>query len=442
MSWHVLHPPRLPRPLRRRRRWTRAQRLHRWRHRTGSGRRQAPRRPPTNDLRMFTYEGNDDHRPAQGADCQVRRAKRAQQRPRSTPCRAQVPPCIPTSCAPSCSAASGPDVWRIWGGQIGAPFVKGEAGHGPRPVLPEVRLGLQDQHGGDRGHDLRWCEGRGALHLPRDRRLVQQGRRSRRRASRPTRPATRSWRRPTKSSLAAGTTPLATAGKYGWHIMRLLRVPAGDLGRPGAARQAADRRGELGPAGGGHRLHELQEVAGRRSGYRRALWAWIRPTSSRGTCRARPPTRSPDPGPRRQAIQAAKKDSADFGSLPVPDRPDAHQRHSGFVEGYMINAKSGNPDKSAELIDFIVQAGNPEGTEDLRVHRQGCRTGSEGTCRCPISGRRVRASSRSTPSRTRPSRRSRPTSTSRSRATVLQGKTTPAEAAKQMQDVVSAWAKS
>ena len=64
-----------------------------------------------------------------------------------------------------------------------------------------------------------------------------------------------------------------------------------------------------------------------------------------------------------EAIQAAKKDSADFGvfQLPTDQTP---LRHSGFVEGYMINAKSGNPDKSAELIDFIVK---PETQKALKI---------------------------------------------------------------------------
>ena len=63
-----------------------------------------------------------------------------------------------------------------------------------------------------------------------------------------------------------------------------------------------------------------------------------------------------------QAIQAAKKDSADFGNFQFPT-DHTPPRHSGFVEGYMINAKSGNPGQVGRADRLHRQAGDPEGTK-------------------------------------------------------------------------------
>ena len=176
---------------------------------------------------------------------------------------------------------------------------------------------------------------------------------------------------------------LGHGGKYGWHIMRLYEyLLETQLGQscttsclPG--RRAWDRRGR-------HRLHELQEVAGQevdtgggsgsRSRRRRALvragkTAYDHWTMDRGG-----------------GYPDGQEGPADFG-LPAPDRTHA-PRHSGFVEGYMINAKSGNPDKSAELIDFIVK---PETQKALKITRPRSRVQNQiEECRCHISGRRGR----------------------------------------------------
>ena len=141
-----------------------------------------------------------------------------------------------------------------------------------------------------------------------------------------------------------------------------------------------------------------------------------------------------------QAIQAAKKDSADFGvfQLPTDQTPP---RHSGFVEGYMINAKSGNPDKSAELIDFIVK---PETQKALKISASTV-TGAEPdprNCRCPTSGRKDRESSPFYTIQDQAFPKKLADQYFAIQSDVLQGKITPEEAAKQMQSAVSAWAKS
>ena len=140
------------------------------------------------------------------------------------------------------------------------------------------------------------------------------------------------------------------------------------------------------------------------------------------------------------AIQAAKKDSADFGNFQFPTG-HTPQRHSGFVEGYMINARSGNPDKSAELIDFIVK---PETQKALKISASTVAGAEPDQKELPLSYQWSQGPGK------------QPFYTIQDQAfpkkvadqyfaiqsDVLQGKTSPAEAAKQMQDAVSAWAKS
>ena len=139
------------------------------------------------------------------------------------------------------------------------------------------------------------------------------------------------------------------------------------------------------------------------------------------------------------AILSAKKDPADFDNFEFPtDQSTA--RHSGFVEGYMINAKTGNPDKSAELIDFIVK---PETQKALKITASTVTGAEPNQEELPLSYEWSQGPGK------------KPFYTIQDQAfpkqqadqyfsiqsDILQGKITPADAAKQMQDVVSAWAK-
>ena len=107
----------------------------------------------------------------------------------------------------------------------------------------------------------------------------------------------------------------------------------------------------------------------------------------------------------------------------------------------MINAKSGNPDKAAELIDFIVK---PETQRALKISASTVTGAEPDQKELPLSYQWSQGPGK------------QPFYTIQDQAfpkkvadqyfsiqsAVLQGKTSPAEAAKQMQDAVSAWAKS
>ena len=142
----------------------------------------------------------------------------------------------------------------------------------------------------------------------------------------------------------------------------------------------------------------------------------------------------------QNAIGSAKKPSTDYGTflLPTDQTP---VRHSGFVEGYMINAKSGSKDKAAALIDFLVSADTQKalGITNSPV------TGAEpDKTKLPLSYRWTEIG------KTSPFYTIQDQAFPKQQADqyfsvqsdLLQGKTTPAAAAKTMQGVVSAWAKS
>ena len=82
----------------------------------------ATRRPTSNNLRVFTYEGNET---IDLLKAQIKKFDEAERDhdhrrlPARFRCRG-----LSGQAATELLGGSGPDVWRIWGGQIGAPYAK------------------------------------------------------------------------------------------------------------------------------------------------------------------------------------------------------------------------------------------------------------------------------------------------------------------------------
>ena len=179
---------------------------------------QAPSAPTTNELRVFTYEGDEtiDLFKAEMAkfDAQAGTKTAVNNLPGSG--AAVYPDKLKTELL----GGAGPDVWRIWGGQIGAPFAKakqavdlgpyyakfgwdskintaaieGMTFEGMKAGVPFISLGI----GGWYNKEI--FEKAGVSAPPTSYAELEEM---------------------NEKILAAGTTPLATGGKYGWHIMRL-----------------------------------------------------------------------------------------------------------------------------------------------------------------------------------------------------------------------------
>src|SRR3712207_6254847 len=183
-----------------------------------------------------------------------------------------------------------------------------------------------------------------------------------------------------RSILAAGTTPLGTGGKYGWHIMRLFEYLLEKTSGP----ELHDKLLV------GEESWDRPEVVEAFTLFKK--WQdkkWI-PEGALGL----------DPSDIEPAfvqgkaaytiagawvesafIRPSKKPVSDFGTFLLPTDQEV-VRHSGFVEGYMINANSGNKDKAAELIDHIVK---PETQKALQVSTSSVKGAEPDKSKTPLS---------------------------------------------------------
>jgi raffinose/stachyose/melibiose transport system substrate-binding protein len=141
----------------------------------------------------------------------------------------------------------GPDIWRIWGGQLGAPFVKAKQAadltqyyqkYGWDSKMPPtaiegmtfdgVKAGVPFLAAGIAGwYNRALFEKAGISAAPKSYAELEEA---------------------NDKILALGKTPLATAGKYGWHIMRLFEYLLETTAGPELHDKLLVGQEELGPA--------------------------------------------------------------------------------------------------------------------------------------------------------------------------------------------------
>ena len=244
-----------------------------------------------------------------------------------------------------------PDIWRIWGGQIGEPFV--EAG------LTRALEEIYDQHGWTELLDESGIDGmtfQGALHgVPThvaslgawcNRQVFEE-------AGAPFPETYAELEEANELILESGVTPAGMGGMYGWHLMRLfeylLEVTAGpDLHD---ALLTGDESWEHAAVVEAFDLFHAWEARG-----------WI----TRGALGVTPDDAEQSIAQGASAytisgqwmentvVIASGQPHENFDTFLLPtDHTD--NRHSGFVEGMMVSAHSGNLDEATELLDFIVQ---------------------------------------------------------------------------------------
>ncbi|MGH3488354.1 MAG: ABC transporter substrate-binding protein [Actinopolymorphaceae bacterium] len=331
----------------------------------------------------------------------------------------------------------GPDVWRIWGGQIGAPFatakqaldlspyyekygwdstinaaaIDGMTFDGVKAGLPFMSLGL------GAWYNKALFEKAGATSPPTSYAELEQL---------------------NDRLVAVGVTPCGQAGKYGWNIMRLFEYLLEHTAGPELHDKLL----------AGEETWDCPEVVEAFTLFKK--WQdkkWL----PEGALGLDPADVEPGyvqgknaytiigPWTEAVAIQSAKKDPADFGNFELPtDHEPA--RHSGFVEGYMINAKSPNADKAAALLDFLAQ---PATQKALKITASTVKGAEPDPKQLPLAAEWSQKYG------------DNPFYTIQDQAfpkkeadqyfsvqsDILQGTITPAAAAAKMQDVISAWAK-
>jgi raffinose/stachyose/melibiose transport system substrate-binding protein len=400
---------------------------------TGGG---AASGPASNNLRLFTYE--DDTTIGLLKDLVAKFDSQNGTTTRVDSLPGSGAAVYPDKLRAELLGGSGPDIWRIWGGQIGAPFAKAKQALDLAPYYSKF--------GWDSKLNTNAIDGMTFDGMKAGAPFVANAiggwysKSAFEKAGISAAPKSYAELEEANDKLvAAGITPCTLGGKYGWDVMRLfeylLETSAGpDLHDKLLVGEESWDRPEVvtaftnfkkwqdskwlpnGVLGLDPSDVETDYVSGKAAYTLTGTWT------------------------EAQGIQAAKKSSSDFGTFLLPtDQSPA--RHSGFVEGYMISAKSGNPDKAAALIDYILQ---PDSQKTLQITASTVTGAEPDKTKLPLSYEWSEIN-KTSPFYTIQDQ-AFPKKTADQyfsiQSDVLQGKTSPADAAKAMQSAVSAMAKS
>ncbi len=308
---------------------------------------------------------------------------------------------------------SGPDVWRIWGGQIGAPFAKAKqaadlaqyyAKYGWDNKINQNAIAGMTFDGMKAGVPF-FLAGVGAWYSKAafDKAKV-------------TVPQSYAELEEANDKLvAAGVIPCGLGGKYGWDIMRLFEY----LLEQSAGPELHDKLLS------GAESWDRPEVVTAFTNFKK--WQdkkWL-PQGALGLdpadiepgyVQGRTPTPSPARGPRRTAIQSAKKSSSDFGTfqLPTDQQPGAALRLRRGLHDQRQVRQQGQGGRADRL---HRPAGHPAGARASPDRRSTAPSRTKTKLPLAYEWSHINKQSRSTRSRTRRSRSNRPTSTSPCRAT-------------------------
>ena len=390
----------------------------------------------SNNLRLFTYEGDET------IGLLKAQIKKFDEQNGTTTTVDSLPgsgaAVYPDKLRTELLGGKGPDVWRIWGGQIGAPFAKAKQALDLSPYYSKFSWDSKINTAAIGGMTFDGVKsgvpfvslGIGAWY---NKSLFAKAG-----VSGP--PKTYAELEAINDKLVAvGVTPVGLGGKYGWDIMRLFEYLLEHTAGP-------ELHDKLLTGDESWDRPEVVEAFALFKKWQDKKWL------PQGALGLDPSDVEPwyvqgktaytitGPWTEAAAILSAKKSSAAFGNFELPtDKSPA--RHSGFVEGYMINAKSGNADKAAALIDFIVQ---PATQKALQVSASTVKGAEPDPKTLPLSAEWAQKYG------------SNPFYTIQDQAfpkkqadqyfsvqsDLLQGSVKPDAAAKKMQEIVSAWAKS
>lgn len=391
--------------------------------------------PTSNELRLFTYEDDTT------IDLLKDTVKKFDAQAGTTTTVDSLPgsgaAVYPDKLRTELLGGKGPDVWRIWGGQIGGPFARAKQAADLAPYYAKFGWDSTVNANAIAGMTFDGLKaglpfivaGMGAWY---NKTLFEKAGVS----AAPTSYA--ELEEANNRLVAADITPCGVAGKYGWDIMRLFEY----LLETSAGPDLHDKLLS------GEESWDRPEVVEAFTKFKR--WQdkkWI-PEGALGLDPS-----DVEPGyvqgknaytitgtwTETQAIQESKKPASDFDTflLPTDQTP---VRHSGFVEGYMINANSGNKDKAAELLDFIIK---PETQKALQITSSTVAGAEPDKTKLPLAAKWAEINKTSpfyvVQDQAFPKQQADQYFSVQS--DLLQGKVTPSEAAKKMQDIVSAWVK-
>lgn len=248
-------------------------------------------------------------------------------------------------------SGSGPDLWRIWGGSLGGPFATGGFALDLAPYYEQYGWERLVPQGAIDG--MTWDGKVYALPTYHGTVVAWYDKNAFEKAGVSAPPTTYEELIAANDKLvASGQIPFGTGGKFGWHIMRLFeylleknagpelhdQLNAGEVswdGNPAVVQSFRDFK-EWADKGfvaqGVMGLDPSQEEPGFTTGkYAYTIaGAWVIGSINSTT------------------------DPSAFGEFKLPTG-QSPERHSGFVEGWMINSQSPNQDAAAQVMNCMVQ---------------------------------------------------------------------------------------
>ena len=391
--------------------------------------------PASNDLRVFTYEGDET------IGLFKAQLKKFDQQAGTTTTVESLPgsgaAVYPDKLRTQLLGGKGPDIWRIWGGQIGSPFAKAKQALDLTPYY--------QKYGWDSSVNKQAIEGMTFEGMKAGLPLLSLGLGAWYNKSLFAKAGVSA---PPKSYaeldevndklVAVGVTPCGLGGKYGWDIMRLFEYLLEHTAGP-------ELHDKLLTGAESWDRPQVVEAFALFKKWQDKKWlpqgalgldpADIEP----GYVQGKTAYTIVGPWTEAAAILSAKKSPAGFGNFELPtDQTPA--RHSGFVEGYMINAKSGNPDKAAELLDFLAK---PETQKALQITASTVKGAEPDPKSLPLSAEWAQKYGNNPfytiQDQAFPKKQADQYFSVQS--DLLQGSVTPEAASKKMQDIVSTWAK-
>jgi raffinose/stachyose/melibiose transport system substrate-binding protein len=390
----------------------------------------------SNNLRLFTYEGEET------IGLLKAQVKKFDEQNGTTTTVDSLPgsgaAVYPDKLRTELLGGKGPDVWRIWGGQIGAPFAKAKQALDLAPYYSKF--------GWDSKLSTTAITGMTFDNVKSGVPFVQLGlgawynKSLFAKAGVSAPPTTYAELEAVNDKLVAvGVTPLGTGGKYGWHVMRLFEYLLEHTAGP-------ELHDKLLTGDESWDRPEVVEAFALFKKWQDKKWmpqgalgldpSDVEPWYVQGKTAYTIAGQWTEAG----AILSAKKNPAGFGNFELPtDQSPA--RHSGFVEGYMVNAKTGNADKAAALIDFIVQ---PATQKAMSVTASTVKGAEPDPKQLPLSAEWAQKYGNNPfytiQDQAFPKKQADQYFSVQS--DLLQGKVAPDAAAKKMQEIISAWAKS
>lgn len=248
------------------------------------------------------------------------------------------------------TGGKGPDIWRIWGGSIGSPFADNGFAADLSKYYSKYNWGSKIPASDVAGMTFNGVKA--GLPLYGVTVTAWYSKSAFKKAGIAAPPTTYAELTADNDKLVkAGIVPAGLGGKYGWDVMRLFEYLLEKNVGPSVHDQLLKGKADWNQAGVVKAFTELKEWNDK--GWLPKGVLGIDPTVSEpGFTQGKYAYTIAGAWVDSQNIQSAKNPS-DYSTFALPT-DQTPMRHSGWVEGFMINKNSPNQDAAAELLNYLA----------------------------------------------------------------------------------------